>query len=78
MFVAALVQACVLAMFINIAGAFDIMSGAIVAFWVWFGFVATVRLSDVLFEKKSPTLFGINTGYTLVTFVVMSAVIVTL
>jgi len=78
MFIAALVQAYVLAMLISLAGATDMMSAATVAFWAWLGFVATVRLSDVLFEGKSTTLFGINVGYTLVTLIVMSAIIVTL
>lgn len=78
MFVGALIQAFVLSIFLDFAGAFDFLTGAQVAFWTWLGFVATVRLSDVLFEKKSTTNAGINAGYTLVTLVVMSAIIIAL
>ena len=78
MFISALLQAFVLSVIIGLSGATDIMSAATVALWVWLGFVATVKFSDVLFEGKSQTLFGINTGYTLVTLVVMSALIVSL
>jgi hypothetical protein len=78
MFVAALITAYVLSVFIDLAGAQDIMSAATVAFWAWLGFVATVLLSGVLFEGKSWNLWGINAGYHLVSMVVMSAVLVTL
>lgn len=78
MYVGALIQAYVLSVFISYAGAVDYISAATVAFWAWLGFVAVVRLADVLFERKSTTWFGINIGYQLVTMVVMSAVIVTL
>src|SRR3989338_3739619 len=78
MFVGALVQAYVLSVFIGLADAVDYVAAAQVAFWAWLGFVVTIRLSDVLFEKKSTTLFGINVGYTLITMIVMSAILVTL
>ena len=78
MFVGALVQAYVLSVFIGLAGAVDYVAAAQVAFWAWLGFVVTIRLSDVLFEKKSTSLFGINVGYTLITMIVMSAILVTL
>ena len=78
MFLSSLLQAFVLSVIIGLSGVADIMSAATVALWVWLGFVATVKFSDVLFEGKSQTLFGINAGYTLVTLVVMSAIIVSL
>jgi hypothetical protein len=78
MFVGALIQAFVLSIILDFAQAFDLMSGVQVAFWVWLGFIATTRMADVLFERKSTTLFGINVGYSLVTLVVMSAIIVSL
>lgn len=78
MYVGALVQAYVLSILLSVFGAADYMAAAQVAFWAWLGFVATVKLGDVLFERRSWTYWGINAGYQLVTMVVMSAVLVTL
>jgi len=47
----------------------------LVAFHVWLGFVATVQLTGVLFMKQSMKLFAINTGYQLVCYLVMGAII---
>ncbi len=78
MFMGSLVTAYVLSVFMGLAGAFDYMSAATVAFWAWLGFVATVMLGSVLFEGRSWNYLGINAGYNLVNMVVMSAVLVTL
>ena len=42
---------------------------------VWLGFVATVQLTGALFMKQSMTLFAINTGYQLVCYLGMSAIL---
>jgi hypothetical protein len=49
--------------------------GAKVGFGVWLGFVMTVQLTDKLFGKRPLKLFLINTGYQLVCYVVMGAII---
>jgi hypothetical protein len=49
--------------------------GIKVAFAVWLGFVATVQLTDTLFGKKPIKLFLINTGYQLVCYLAMGAII---
>jgi Protein of unknown function (DUF1761) len=49
--------------------------GLKVAFAVWLGFVATVQLTDTLFGKKPVKLFLINTGYQLVCYLAMGAII---
>lgn len=49
--------------------------GLKVAFAVWLGFVATVQLTDTLFGKKPIKLFLINTGYQLVCYLAMGAII---
>ena len=75
MFVASLVMACVLAIFANYAGVADMRSGAVLGFWAWLGFVATVTFTGVLFERKPMNLYFIQAGYQLVTLVVMGAII---
>jgi hypothetical protein len=49
--------------------------GLKVAFAVWLGFVATVQLTDTLFGKKPIKLFLINTGYQLVCYLAMGAIV---
>ncbi len=49
-----------------------------VAFHAWLGFVATVQLTAVLFMKQSLKLFGINTGYQLVCYLAMAAILVSM
>ena len=44
-------------------------------FAVWIGFVATVQLTDTLFGKRPIKLFLINTGYQLVCYLVMGAIL---
>ena len=39
------------------------------------GFVATVQLTSALFMKQSMKLFTINTGYQLVCYLIMSAIL---
>ena len=75
MYISAAVMAYVLSAFIYYAGATDMVAGAMVGFWAWLGFVATVLLGGVLFEKKSLDLYYLNSGYNLVTLVVMGAII---
>jgi hypothetical protein len=42
---------------------------------VWLGFVATVQLTGALFTKQSMKLFAINTGYQLVCYLAMGAIL---
>lgn len=75
MYVASLVMAYVLAVFISYAGAKDLVSGAMVGFWAGLGFIATTKLTEVLFDRKPMNLYYINVGYHVVTLVVMGAII---
>lgn len=73
--VASLLMAYVLA---AVIGAFDgqtIAAGLMGGFWIWLGFVATTSINSVLYEKKSWTLFAINTGYYLVALLAMGAIL---
>src|SRR3989344_1878364 len=46
-----------------------------IAFWLWLGFMATVLLGQVLWEKKSWILYSINATHYLVVVLVMTAVL---
>lgn len=52
-----------------------VQTGLTSAFWMWFGFVMPVQLTEVLFGGKSMKLFAINTGYQLASLVVMGIAI---
>ena len=41
---------------------------------VWLGFVTTVQLTNSLFSRQPAKLYAINTGYQLVCFLAMGAI----
>ena len=49
--------------------------GIKVGFGVWIAFVMTVQLTDKLFSNRPLKLFLINTGYQLVCYLVMGAIV---
>ena len=73
--VGALVMAYVLSYFLSYALADTAMEGAIVGFWAWFGFVAPVMLTSVLYGSKSLSLYYIDVGYQLVSLIAMGAIV---
>ena len=75
--VASLLSAFTLALIFHGLGANDLHVGLIASFHVWLGFVATVQLTGALFMKQSMKLLAINTGYQLVCYLVMGAILVT-
>jgi hypothetical protein len=74
-FVASLVSAFVLALFLHWLRNYTVYFGLMVGFHVWLGFVATVQFTGALFMKQSMKLFAINTGYQLVCYLVMGAIL---
>jgi hypothetical protein len=70
-----LVSAFVLALFLHKMHVQSLEIGLLVGSHVWLGFVATVQLSSALFTKQSMKLFAINTGYQLVCYLAMSAIL---
>jgi len=74
-FVGSLVMAYVLAHFAYYAGAKDVNTGLQLGFWVWLGFVVTVMLSDVLYNRKPFKLYVLNISYHLVSLLVMGAIL---
>ena len=74
-FLASLVSAMVLAKIILITTVGSALYGMKVGFAVWLGFVTTVQLTNVLFAKQPVKLYLINTGYQLVCYLVMGAIL---
>ncbi|MEX0696849.1 MAG: DUF1761 domain-containing protein [Dongiaceae bacterium] len=70
-----LVMAYVLAQVIGHYETDGLLAGALVGILMWVGFVATIMLPGVLFEKRSLGFFGIYSGYQLVTLAIMGAII---
>jgi uncharacterized protein DUF1761 len=75
-FVASLIAAFTLALIPHGMRAESLHFGLMASFHIWLGFVATVQFTGALFTKQSMKLFTINTGYQLVCYLVMGAIIV--
>ena len=74
-FVAGFISAFTLALILHGLRAEDLHFGLMAGFHIWLGFVATVQFTGALFAKQSMKLFAINTGYQLVCYLVMSAIL---
>lgn len=74
-FVASLISAFVLAKIIGLTTVNTALYGMKVGFAVWLGFVTTVQLTGALFSKQPTKLYLINTGYQLVCYLVMGAIL---
>jgi hypothetical protein len=74
-FFANIVSAAVLAKIIAITTVDTIPYGMKIGFAVWLGFVTTVQLTGALFGKQPSKLYLINTGYQLVCYLVMGAIL---
>ncbi len=73
--IAALVMSFVLAHMVDYAQATNVVDGVLSGFWLWLGFVATTNLAAVLFEARPVGLYLINTGYYLVSLLIMGAIL---
>jgi hypothetical protein len=74
-FVASLISAFTLALFFHWLRVENLHYGLMGSFHIWLGFVATVQFTGALFAKQSMKLFAINTGYQLVCYLVMGAIL---
>jgi hypothetical protein len=75
-FIANLVEAYVLAVFIGYYSATsDIVGGMLVGFWAWLGFVMAIMVPSIAYERKPPMVVVINGAYQLVGLVVMGAIL---
>ena len=75
-FLSSLVAAYVLNYFGIAWGVYDWIGGVELGIWVWIGFVAPTMLGMVLWEQKSFKYYAIVAGFWLVSFVVMSVMLV--
>jgi hypothetical protein len=73
--IASALSAIVLGKIIAVANAASALSGMEIAFAVWLGFVTTVQLTNSLFMRQRAKLYAINTGYQLVCYVAMGAIL---
>ena len=74
-FAASLLSAFTLALILHGLHAEDLHLGFMASFHIWLGFVATVQFTGALFARQSMKLFAINTGYQLVCYLIMGAIL---
>jgi hypothetical protein len=79
-FIANLVTAYVLAMFIFTTSSFygntgNVLGGMGIAFWAWLGFVVTSTSMDMIWMGKSKNLYLFEAGSSLLCFLAMGAII---
>jgi uncharacterized protein DUF1761 len=74
-FVASLISAFVLAKIIDVTTVSAVLYGMKIGFAVWLGFVTTVQLTSTLFKRRPIKLYLIDTGYQLVCYLAMGAIL---
>ena len=74
-FVASIVSAFVLDWIINEMQITSVSGGAWIGFLVWIGFVMTTQLGSWIFSENKKELYFIDTGYQLVGFILMGAIL---
>ena len=74
-FVASLVAAFVLGKIIEVTTVDTAVYGMKIGFAMWLGFVTTVQLTAKLFGNQPTKLYLINTGYQLVCYLAMGAIL---
>jgi hypothetical protein len=72
--IASLLSAFVLGKIIAVAWVNTPLYGMKIGLAVWLGFVTTVQLTNALFSRQPVKLYLINTGYQLVCYLVMGAI----
>jgi len=73
--VISIIPAYVLAGLVDFMAPVTLMSGLLAGLLAWIGFVATLSLAPVLWEKKPLNLYLLNNAYNLVSFLLMGAII---
>jgi hypothetical protein len=74
-FLVSLIAALILSRLFFRLGVVDVARGVKIGIAVWLGFVATVQLTATLFGGKKMKLFFIDTGYQLVCYIIMGAIL---
>jgi hypothetical protein len=73
--IASVLSAMVLGKIIAVAGVMTALAGVEIGLAVWLGFVTTVQLTNALFMRQRAKLYMINTGYQLVCYLAMGAIL---
>lgn len=73
--ITAFVLSHVMTMSENFYGYPKLQTGLHTAFWMWLGFIMPVQMTATIFGDKKWALFKIDTGYQLVSTIVMGAVL---
>jgi len=74
-FIGSLVTAFVLGWFIKVTNMATLSGGMGTGLLMWVGFVTTVQFSSWVFSEDKKELYFIDTGYQLVSFIVMGAIL---
>lgn len=74
-FIASILAAFVLGKLITVSGSTTAIDGLKIGLVVWLGFVTTVQFTNALFSRQRNKLYMINTGYQLVCYVAMGAIL---
>jgi surface polysaccharide O-acyltransferase-like enzyme len=74
-FIASILAAFVLGKLISVSGSATAIDGLKIGLVVWLGFVTTVQFTNALFSRQRNKLYMINTGYQLVCYVAMGAIL---
>ncbi len=67
--------AFMLANVVDWLGASSLLAGALAGLWIWLGFVATTSATNSVYAGRTLRLWLIDTGYNLVGFVLMGAIL---
>ena len=70
-----LITAYILAIFIEFAQASTVEAGAWIGFMCWFGFAGTTSFVHGMFSQRPVKLWAIDTGYTLVSFILSGIIL---
>ena len=65
---------CVMILAFGLMKISGIIGGIEVGFSIWIGFIATVTLGPVIYERKSLKLWLMNNAYWLVSLLIMGAI----
>lgn len=74
-FLVGIVIAFILSIFMDWLNIVTVMDGAILAFFIWLGFLATTQFESVLWAHRSFKHYCIHAGFFLVAFLVMGGLL---
>ena len=70
-----IIVAAVLSTCIQVSGEQTALRGVIFAAVIWFGFIATNRANEYIFEVRTLQIYAINTVYALIDLILMGAIV---